>query len=950
MKLKYYLSLILLYGYGTTFAITPNSKGVYEIGNATQLEEFAALVNSGNVNANAELTANINMRGIKHTPIGNSKERAYTGTFNGKFHTIASLVMNEPSGSNLALFGYIGAGAKLCNTVIDEYSEFLGENNCASFVGEAVSSQAGYATFECIGSGAKVHAYSSDSNKGRASGLVGPSDGKVKYKFINCYNTGEVRGVKVGGLSVNAPTALCQSCFVVTNVKVQATATASAKNPTPVGQIFIAGVETFDGEWTYNFFFGGSENKGTFYPKIYNSGQAWNQAAWGNPASGHPNGAYKVYQSEWAPSGALCYFLNNKSTDNPIWGQNLDKNEAFPTFVPGKKVVDGNPSTFSFNNTSEVTKHGDTPGEDVPAGGVNIKGKVTCGGNPVAGVQISDGINITFTDAKGEYSLVSDKECGYVFFCNPKGYLPKISEKDPIFYKNLRKPVNKSTLEIIDFELVKENTDNHSIVFLADIQMSNTSNDVNQYIEFTVPDINKTISDLSVDGRKVFGITLGDQSYDKYWHLGNGIPEIKNLLNKINPEAWWQCMGNHDNDPNIAGDWAASATYRNSWGPTYYSFNLGEVHYVVLDNIEYLNPEANRNDRSYNVDIVNQVLKWFRKDLENVSKDTPLVVCMHAPYLKRPQCSSPDVVAAPAYRYDWGSKFASSIQGFKNVRVFTGHAHTNYVVIKDNVIEYNVGSGSGNLWHTGDNVHGNIICTDGSVGGYRVMNVDGTKMSTYYKSTGFDKWYQFRAYDLNHCHIVSDVYCPDRDGAALEQFLADGKYGYNDADYYADGTAKVPNRVLINVFGYDTRWKVEAFENNETLKVQRVSSYDPLFIISDAVKRYEIKGTLSGEPTKNSHMFIAQAKTATAPVTIKVTDEDGGVHYQTLERPKQLKIANHMPGAEGSGFDEIVSTGDIANYPVEYFSINGTKVTGDNLTPGLYIRRQGSKTEKIIIK
>ena len=163
MKLKYYLSAILMYTSGTLFAITQNAEGVYEIGNATQLEEFAALVNNGNVNANAVLTANINMKGVKHTPIGNSKSLAYTGTFNGNFHTISSLVMNDAAGSNLALFGYIGAGAKLCNTVIDEYSEFIGENNCASFVGEAIGSQAGYATFECIGSGAKVHAYSTDS-------------------------------------------------------------------------------------------------------------------------------------------------------------------------------------------------------------------------------------------------------------------------------------------------------------------------------------------------------------------------------------------------------------------------------------------------------------------------------------------------------------------------------------------------------------------------------------------------------------------------------------------------------------------------------------------------------------------------------------------------------------------------------------------------------------------
>ena len=36
--------------------------------------------------------------------------------------------------------------------------------------------------------------------------------------------------------------------------------------------------------------------------------------------------------------------------------------------------------------------------------------------------------------------------------------------------------------------------------------------------------------------------------------------------------------------------------------------------------------------------------------------------------------------------------------------------------------------------------------------------------------------------------------------------------------------------------------------------------------------------------------------------------------------------------------------------PAEYFNINGMSVSGDNLTPGLYIKRQGSKTTKFFAK
>jgi hypothetical protein len=40
----------------------------------------------------------------------------------------------------------------------------------------------------------------------------------------------------------------------------------------------------------------------------------------------------------------------------------------------------------------------------------------------------------------------------------------------------------------------------------------------------------------------------------------------------------------------------------------------------------------------------------------------------------------------------------------------------------------------------------------------------------------------------------------------------------------------------------------------------------------------------------------------------------------------------------------------VNNAPVEYFSINGMRVNGNNLVPGLYIKRQGTQVTKVIVK
>lgn len=52
--------------------------------------------------------------------------------------------------------------------------------------------------------------------------------------------------------------------------------------------------------------------------------------------------------------------------------------------------------------------------------------------------------------------------------------------------------------------------------------------------------------------------------------------------------------------------------------------------------------------------------------------------------------------------------------------------------------------------------------------------------------------------------------------------------------------------------------------------------------------------------------------------------------------------------------DDVVSVEGIAvddsNAPVEYFDLNGIRVNGSELAPGLYIKKQGAKAEKVLVK
>lgn len=341
----------------SALALTPNASGVYEISSAAELEEFAAIVNAGNVTASAVLTKDIDMDKVTHTAIGNTKAVAFKGTWNGNFHTISSLNMEVEGGTNLALFGYVGVGAKISNTIIDDFSTFYGEDKCAAFVGQCSDSVEGFAEFTCLGSAASVHAYSADSGKGRASALVGPSDGNVWYKFVNCYNTGEVRGVTVGGMSCYAPKAYCYGCFTVTDVKKQADPSAKAGNPGKVGTVVIAGVTEYVEDWGWNFFIGSGNG---FYPEVTGTAISMKVTPWIDYMDPNNNpyyhyGVYKITE-DTMNNGTVCWYLNDGNETNPVWGQDLKAQDPYPTFLPGSPVVVKKGDAFEFENNGKTTE------------------------------------------------------------------------------------------------------------------------------------------------------------------------------------------------------------------------------------------------------------------------------------------------------------------------------------------------------------------------------------------------------------------------------------------------------------------------------------------------------------------------------------------------------------------------------------------------------------------
>lgn len=491
----------------------------------------------------------------------------------------------------------------------------------------------------------------------------------------------------------------------------------------------------------------------------------------------------------------------------------------------------------------------------------NIIGRVTCDGRPVAGVVVSDGDLVTRTDADGRYEMVSEKPCGYVFISIPSGYEVATDGLIPHHYGY----TTHLALDVIDFELKRVKNDNFTIFVSADTHLRGDPEelDLPQFRKWYLHDISKEIRRTK---GPVYSIHLGDMTTDIKWHANDfALRKYRDVM-KTYPSMIFHVPGNHDNErfvgmdvPDAQWDSIAQAPYREMIGPNYYSFNLGKVHFVMLDNIIVRRsiPKGKKQLASHNdYKLDERQLRWLGRDLETVDNSTPLVVCMHVP-IYRERGVNEDGTAAFAAAPDLvecEQQLMPLFGRFEQVHMLAGHNHRFInIPVTERIFQHALISVSAVSWKI-NNPDSRLVCSDGAPGGYEIFRFRGDKVDWQFKPNGYaaDK-NQFRVYDLNRV--------PEEFG---------GKPG--------------SNRVLINVYNYDDQWQVSVRENGRELPVKRVYGRDPLY----QLVRRDVLPTRPKDflVTDAAHMFEVEASSAEAALDIKVTDRAGRVYKQHVERPK----------------------------------------------------------------
>lgn len=452
-----------------------------------------------------------------------------------------------------------------------------------------------------------------------------------------------------------------------------------------------------------------------------------------------------------------------------------------------------------------------------------INGKVVANnGKALENVMVTDGDYTTLTNEKGEYTLNVSPHSKFVYVTTPAGYLPQDSLNVPKFYK----PLNGIENDTYNFELIKNEKDdsNHVVLVHADPQFYKAE-EIVRYAKI-VEDCATTAAQYK--DRDVFGIDCGDLSFDK--------PELYSpyidALNKANVP-FYRVLGNHDLAYGGRSTEKSVGQYESFFGPTNYSFNRGNAHYIVLNNVFYVG-----RDYFYMGYLDEKTYRWIEQDLSHVPEGSPVFISMHIPAQLDEMEQS--------FKYDsrtLANQTVNIAPLFKmlkpyNAHFFTGHMHSNQNMIHTPTLyEHNTAAISG-AWWQGE------YCVDGTPQGYGVYEVDGNDVKWYFKSSGYPREHQMKAYPV---------------GASKEH----------------------PEDIIVNIWNWDKTWKVEWTENGENRgRMDQFTGYDP-GVIKMLNEKEKLDFSWIGASETN-HLFKAKPHYKNSEIEIIATDYFGEVFKTTL--------------------------------------------------------------------
>ena len=296
---------------------------------------------------------------------------------------------------------------------------------------------------------------------------------------------------------------------------------------------------------------------------------------------------------------------------------------------------------------------------------VNENSKLDGDETGIAGVAVSNGIDVVQTDGQGAYELpVRDNMT--VSITQPSGWQVPVDSDNFAQFSYNHMPEGSPDLK---YGGIKPTGDTPKAVNFPMIESSATASaEQNCAIASDTQAYDKTEMGYARDGAvgdladrddyKACGVLLlGD-------NVGNDLSlndELRDIYSEMNGPVR-AAPGNHDIDFDVDDDSHSLDTFRDQFGPANFSYDVGKTHFVVLDSIEY---SGNQSTRKYKEKIGEDQLEWLANDLKNVAKNSHVVVATHAPIVDHQQVIVDDA-----------KDFYDVIADYPNAVTIGGHTHT----------------------------------------------------------------------------------------------------------------------------------------------------------------------------------------------------------------------------------------------------------------------------------
>ncbi|MFN9718492.1 MAG: calcineurin-like phosphoesterase C-terminal domain-containing protein [Planctomycetota bacterium] len=464
------------------------------------------------------------------------------------------------------------------------------------------------------------------------------------------------------------------------------------------------------------------------------------------------------------------------------------------------------------------------------------------------GVRISNGREVVATDESGRYALPVDDDT-IIFVIKPTGYQTVMDHLNIARSYYIHKPKGSPKLdfpgvdptgplpESIDFPLYKvDESSAFDVIFFGDPQPRDQKE-----IDYIAHDVVEDLAGV----KAAFGVTLGDILFDDL----SLFDSFNRTLSRIGVP-WYNVIGNHDINYASENDEWSDETYERVYGPPYFSFDYGNIHFIAVDDVHWL---REGDKKLYRTGLSEEQLEFIENDLKHVPQSQLVVAMMHIPLVRSTPWIEPR-----------REKLLRLLESREHCISLAGHTHHHeHVMMNQNdgwkgsrphhhIINVTV---CGAWWSGKPDEHGipHSMCADGTPNGHTVMHFDGVNYRLDYRAARRGTDEQIRV--------------------TLPEVVAAAKAG--STSFRANVFNAMPEAKI--------EWKIDAGAWQEMTKAENETDpvYQTLFDEEQQIGKENLKWRGLGKPMVCPHLWKASLPEIMEPgtylITVRATNPNGQV-------------------------------------------------------------------------